>query len=958
MSDLQTVGAELEALATSRATSSLSRFQAEFAFGCELSAAQTAGREHWNQLLVEAGARVLKAKDSKIDSVVAEAEESLSPLAALSKQYTVHCVGHAHIDMNWMWGWPETISVVHDTFTTVDSLMNEFPDFRFSQSQASIYNILREYLPELRAKVERRIAEGRWEVSASQWVEGDKNLASGEALCRHLLYTRLFLAEEYGLSPEAAPIDFEPDTFGHAHTVPTILANAGVRRYYLCRGGHGPRLFWWQGKDGSRVLAFDDQDAWYNGTISPQLARGLFSFEADTGLKDMLFLYGVGDHGGGPTRRDLRAARDMDSWPIFPNVKLSSLDEFFTIAERHAKNLSVVDGELNSVFEGCYTSQSRIKAGNRASENALAEAETFGVIARSLVGLTYPQHELTEAWRHTLFNHFHDILPGSGVSSTINHALGRYQDVIARTTATKTRSLRSLVERIDTSACDPTAISTREPAEVGGGAGDVPSEGAVSRYAGGKGQADRLVIFSPTPWERTEVVKLRLWDTDLAENEIAVADEDETRAPVQVLGNGAYWGHDYLEVAFPARSIPALGYRTYCVTADPSTSPAAGCRRNGESVLENEFLRVAIDPNSGAISSLVDRRTGVDFAPPGQLLGRLEYVLEAPHSMTAWVLGEIVETKLLSTGAATSEGHSGPWVASLGSQHRLNDSEFSVTVSLCAHSRRVEFEVEANWLERGDPKIGVPALRAVFPLAVTDATAQFECPNGHVERPTDPARLDSYTHKWVDNSGIAAIPGDVPAQKWADLTGRAEGVSEAVGATLLNTSRYGHSVSGSTIRLSLLRSSYDPDPLPELGRHVIKFALEPHVGDWSASQATRSGYAFNLPLQVIATDRHEGEFPPSKGFLQVQSENVMVSGLKKAEKGDAIILRLYEMEGRQTKAQVQLDPALAGDNAHVSETDVLERPLERNTARYKQGVLTVDVEPFGLATVMITPGSS
>ena len=375
-------------------------------------------------------------------------------------------------------------------------------------------------------------------------------------------------------------------------------------------------------------------------------------------------------------------------------------------------------------------------------------------------------------------------------------------------------------------------------------------------------------------------------------------------------------------------------------------------------MLENEFLRVAVDPNSGAVSSLVDRRTGVEFVPPGQLLGCLEYVLEAPHSMTAWVVGEIVESKLLSSRATVSGGHSGPWVSSVGSQHRLNDSEFSVVVSLCAHSRRVEFEVEATWLERGDPKIGVPALRAVFPLAVTGATAQFECPNGHVARPTDPTKLATYTHKWVGNDGISAVPGDVPAQKWADLTGQVEGVSEAVGATLLNTSRYGHSVSGSTIRLSLLRSSYDPDPLPELGKHAIKFALEPHVGDWSASQATRSGYAFNLPLQIIATDRHGGELPPSKGFLHVQSPNVMLSGVKKAEEGDAIILRLYEMEGRQTKAHVQLDPALIGDDPLVGETDLLECPLERNTARYKHGVLTVDVRPFGLATVKITPISS
>jgi alpha-mannosidase len=957
MRTLQELGLELKARTADRAGGPLSRFQAEFEFGCGLAAASLANRGRWEQLLAEAGTLVLEASDAEAASAVAKAEEILSPLSAAAKQYTVHCIGHAHIDMNWMWGWPETVAVVHDTFTTVHSLLAEFPEFRFSQSQASIYAILKEYLPELREEMERRIADGRWEVTASQWVEGDKNLASGEALCRHLLYTRRFLQEEYGLPYEAVVTDFEPDTFGHAHTVPTILAKGGVRRYYFCRGGHGPRLFWWQGKDGSRVLAFDDQEAWYNGTITPELARGVVSFEQETGLRDMLFLYGVGDHGGGPTRRDLEAARDMDSWPVFPKVKLSTLDAFFTIAERGARDLPVVDGELNFVFEGCYTSQSRIKAGNRASENALVEAEALAVVAERVAGLAYPRQGLTEAWRDALFTHFHDIPPGSGVAATVQHALGRYQDVLARTTATKTRALRSLAERIGTSACRPSGKHAGVPIDVGGGAGDLPSDGAVSRYAGGRGRADRLVVFNPSPWERSEAVRFRLWDTDLPEDTIAVTDEGGASLPVQVLGRGAYWAHNYLDVAFPARDVPGLGYRTYCVTSDASASPTRGCSRDGDAILENEFLRMKIDPGSGAVSSLVDKQTGVEFVPPGQLLGCLEYVLEAPHGMTAWVLGEPVETSLLSSGAALDPPDSGPWVASVRSRHRLNDTDLTVTVSLCADSRRVDFEVDANWLERGSPEVGVPSLRAVFPLAITEAVARFECPNGHVTRPTDPTRLTTYTHKWIGGSGVAAVPGEVPAQKWADLTGRQDGTDEPVGAALLNTSKYGHSVSDSTMRLSLLRSSYDPDPLPELGRHVIRFALEPHVGDWSVSQATRSGYAMNLPLQVIATDEHEGALPPSKGFLHVESPNVMVSGLKKAEEGDAIVLRLYEMEGEQTQARVMLDSALVGDDPDVTEADLLERPLAQNTARYQAGALIVDIGPFGLATVMIAPGT-
>ncbi len=931
------------------------RIRAELEFAAALTAARPDGETEWGPLILTACSAIRAALESgsAMAEAVGEAEAVLAPVGRAAKEYTVHCVGHAHIDMNWQWPWSETVAVINDTFTTVDRLMDEFPDFRFSQSQASVYRALADYLPELREKVKQRIAEGRWEIAASQWVEGDKNLASGEALCRHALYTRRFLADELGLPYDAVVIDFEPDTFGHAQTVPTVLARSGVKWYYFCRGGHGPQLFWWQGKDGSRVLAFDDQTAWYNGIITPELAAGVLPFEQQTGLKDLLFLYGVGDHGGGPTRRDLETARELNSWPIFPNVKLSTLGAFFAIAERDAKALPVVDRELNFVFEGCYTSQARIKRANRISENALVEAECMAWIAHRIAGLPYPQPALSLAWEHTLLSQFHDILPGSGVPATRDHALGRFQDILAQTTMAKTRALRGLSALVDTSGvCDAAPALPPARADVGGGAGDVPVDGAVSRRAGGGKIGAPFVMFNPTPWPRSEVVTVRLWDRDHDSDGLAARDDRGRAVPCQRIGQGQYWGHSYLDVAFPAEAVPGTGYRTYCVSRS-AASAEARCSGDGRGRLENEFLEAEVEPSSGALVRLVDKATGIDLVPAGERLGCLEYVLEAPHGMTAWVLGQIVEARALSAGAVTECPHTGPWLASVRSRHRLNESELTVTVSLAAGSPRVEFLVEADWLERGHATIGVPALRAVFPLALAEPVARFECPNGHVERPTDPTRLTTYTYKWGGGTGAAAVPADVPAQKWADLTGRHAAVGSLVGATIVNDSTYGHSVSGSTLRLSLLRSSYDPDPLPEIGHHTIRFAVEPHVGEWSVSRATRAGYAFNLPLNVVGTDAHPGSLPAARGFVEVLSQNVMLSAMKRAEDSDALVLRLYEMEGAATTARVVLDPSIIGEAAGVVETDVLERPLAKSSARLDEGVVTVDIPAFGLATVMV-----
>ena len=171
-------------------------------------------------------------------------------------------------------------------------------------------------------------------------------------------------------------------------------------------------------------------------------------------------------------------------------------------------------------------------------------------------------------------------------------------------------------------------------------------------------------------------------------------------------------------------------------------------------------------------------------------------------------------------------------------------------------------------------------------------------------------------------------------------------------------SKYGLAASEDEINLTLIRGSYDPDPLPELGMHTIRFALVPHTGEWTASEATRLGYGFNHPFTVAATDLHEGPRPASHGFAELETPNVMLSGLKKAEDSEALIVRLYEIEGRETEARLLLDPALAAPDSPAVETDLLEQPLEKSTARMEGDTLAVTIPPFGIATVRVGGGGA
>jgi len=940
----------------------LDRFKAEIAFAGQLAKAHPAQQAAWNELIEQTVKTVNEAlkNDQPIGETISAAEAQLAPLGKAAKAYTIHCVGHAHIDMDWLWNWPETVATVNDTFTTVDSLMSEFPTFRFSQSQTSVYQIMKDYLPELYQRVKQRVKEGRWEITASQWVEGDKNMASGEILARHLLYSRRFFKQEFGLPYDAVQMDFEPDTFGHAHTLPTILNKGGVTRYYFHRASNGPQLFWWQGTDGSRVLAFDDRARGYGNQLNADITRTLFDFEKATGLKDYIIVYGVGDHGGGPTRRDLLAAIKMDGWPIYPNIKFSTYDEFYSLAEQ-AKDLPVVDAELNYVFEGCYTSESNIKRANRKSENALVEAEIAALLGKGLTGMPYPADSLYTGWRHAMFNQFHDILPGSGIHATYEYSQGLFQEILAQTSMVKTRALRAIAGKVDTaSTCpctaDHDAAGVNVGPGIGGGPGDAASDGAISKRGAGAICCDPYVIFNPNPWARTEVVTARVWNRDWELGNIVVKDDAGKTIPVQGIAKTPGWGYDYTDVAFPVTDVEGLGYRSYSIARSGNPGTAEGtCKGNSKGTMENEFFTVEVEQSSGAIVHLVDKRTGIDLVPEGGRLGLLEYMLENPHPMTAWCLGQIVKTVPFSEGGNMECPLNGPYLASVKTTHKFQNSTFVLTITLAAGVPRIDFSLEMDWLERGSPEIGVPSMKVAFPLAISEGTATYEAPNGSVQRSTNP-RDFAYTTvdiNWCNNWKLDAFSGEVPAQKWGDLTGRHAGSTEPVGATLLNDTKYGYSTKDNVMRLTLVRSSYDPDPLPELGKHVIRFALQPHIGAWAASDATRAGMAFNFPLNIVGTTQQHGTLPARKGFAELLTPNVMLSGMKKAEDSDALIVRLYEMDGKATTAQMQLDATLAAPNAPVIQTDIMEVPLTENTARMKDGILSVEIPAYGFVTVKI-----
>ncbi len=910
-------------------------------------------KPEWESLVLKALEIVNDAMEAPgafdVEAAVVKAEDTLAPIGKVAKEYTVHCCGHAHIDMNWMWNWPETVNVCHDTFLTVDKLMQEFPEFRFAQSQASTYVAMQEYCPEIFEMIKNRVKEGKWDITASMWVEGDKNIVSGESLCRHLLYTREYFKDSMGLPPEHVKIDWSPDTFGHAHTLPSILRHGGVSRYYHMRTGPGPWLYKWRSPDGSEILVYNDKDRHgYNGPIYPGVAVSMVNFVKETKLHDFLLVYGVGDHGGGPTRSDLRKFREMVNWPIFPVMKLSRVDEFFDAVEKANPDLPIIDKDLNYIFEGCYTSQSNIKYANRVSELILPEAETVALIAGVESKMPYPSDHVRKAWRWTLFNHFHDILPGSGVRATYDYAQGLFQEIQAIAGSIKTRGLRALASKVDTASaasCKPSTMGSGYGDGLGAGAGDPSIPGGITARNAGAEFAEPVIIYNPKPWKRSETVFAKIWNKQVIDDRVVVRDSYGVEKKGQVVARGNYWAHEFVTVAFKAEDVPALGYKVYAIDNSPTPVEGKGAIisnmlneiygihfpvSGSSGWMENEYLKVEVDFASGAIKSLIDKETGFNYVPEGKLLGVLEAYQEKPHGMTAWIIGQTPDVEQLTSGGDLQIISHGPNRVDVRVNRKYRESTISVEMGLNAGSRMVDFKLNTRWVERGTPETGVPMLRAVFPVNITNGTATYEIPFGSQER--------------------EQAAQEVPALKWADLSGKAE--NGKFGITLVNDSKYGHSCNENTMRLTLIRSSYDPDPLPEVKDHEIKWAVVAHKGMCDVVAATKAGEEFNSPLAVVSATVQKGELPFEHSYAEIMTPNVFISTIKKAENSDDLIVRMFESTGKDTVAMIKLNK-IVKSNAKAVEVDILERPVEKNTAKFDGETLTVSIPAYGNVTVKI-----
>ncbi len=390
----------------------------------ELAWAQALAASEEEQAAVERAAAGIPEDLSLFNAAgLACMEHEIALLEDRAKQYSVHLIGNSHIDMNWLWTWEDTHNVIYRDFKSVLALMDDYPELTFTHSQPATYENIRQQAPELFARVVKLIHQGRWEPATLTWVEGDTNMAAGEAMARHLLesvrYSRDFLG--------AKPTSFlAPDTFGHANNLPQLAASAGAVLYYHCRCNPGQAdlwpAYWWEGQDGTRLLAISSSS--YDGGIRARDLVETALHSRSHGQSDSLHFHGIGDHGGGPARQNLDALRRFQKRPLLPAAACSTLGRYAQKLLEVGQALPVWRGESSTVFEGCYTTHADIKRYNRQGENLLCTADTLAALAAVPAGALQP------AWRTLLFNQFHDILDGSGIHETYVKCAADFANVV------------------------------------------------------------------------------------------------------------------------------------------------------------------------------------------------------------------------------------------------------------------------------------------------------------------------------------------------------------------------------------------------------------------------------------------------------------------------------------------------------------------------------------------------
>ena len=830
-----------------------------------------------------------------------------NPALPQLKQRSLKMLGHAHLDLAWLWTVSETWEVAQRTFESVLALQKEFPSLTFCHSTPALYAWIEQNRPDLFSAIKQQIAAGRWEVVGGMWVEPDVNLPNGESLIRQVLYAQHYVLEKFG---QLTTIAWLPDSFGFCWQLPQILKQGGIE-YFVTQKLHWNDatkfpygVFWWQAPDGTKIFSLmsPPNTTGVMDTNPITMASYAVDWEIQTTLKEAFWLPGVGDHGGGPTRDMLQVAKRWQQSAFFPQLEFTTAQNYLSgvignysgereINQKHSKDIPLWNDELYLEFHrGCYTTHADQKRWNRHSENLLYQAELWATLASLATGITYPKLQLEDAWKKVLFNQFHDILPGTSIAEVFVEANLAWQDVEKAGLEILDVSLKAIASQ----------ISLPSPPQHG---------------------AQPIIVFNSLNWERSEVITVPFPTRSESGQKWQIYDCFGEKQPSQQSDQS---------LLFLAKNISAIGYRLFWLGCTEATNLEDALLEPGNDllctplphnkdsisqflipntfepkdwVLENEFLQVIVDSETGNLSRIFDKSNNREVLKKEEG-NQLQVFQDSGQYWDAWNIDPNYDQHPL----APTQLKSIQWIERGRVQQRLRvvrqfgQSQFCQDYILDAHSPVLKIATTVDWQERH------VLVKAAFPLNLEANYATYEIACGAIQRPTK-AQTPAEQAKW-----------EVPALRWADLG------DDTYGVSLLNDCKYGYDAQPSQLRLTLLRSPCWPDQDADRGLHQFTYALYPHAGNWQSAGTVRRGYELNLPLQVVSDIPIEAGCMPLKPvgkLLDLQAKNLVLTALKLSENDSGqYVMRCYECHGDAAQLSLVSDLNLA----IAFPVDLLERP--------------------------------
>ena len=770
---------------------------------------------------------------------------------------TTRLIGNAHLDPIWLWRWQEGCAEVLQTFRSALDRLKEYNDFVFTCSSAAYYQWVEEIDPEMFEEIKSMVRRGRWVPVNGWWVQPDCNMPSGESFARQALYSQLYYYEKFGITCKTG---YNVDSFGHNAMLPQLLKKGGMTSYVFHRpcpneNAEIPEnLFWWDSADGSRVIAFKIPDGYgADGKNALDYKMEDINRRAEEAGHGMMLFYGIGNHGGGPTKGDIEYLIENLEREGYNDLEFSSPDAYFEEMLGQFLDLPVWKDELQHHASGCYSATSLIKALNRKAENALAAAEKWDTISSIVTDSAPKTKEFEDAWKKVCFNQFHDILCGCSIMEAYEDVKESEGYALNIASESYNNAVLKIARKVDTwiEGISDAILESRH-------------------YSGAREGFPRpVIVFNPHSYEVNMPVRMYHPSkavTDSEGNEVLFQNVRSSRS-----------NDEHLDTLFMARVAP-FGYATYWLECD---NVQADKELSGESnfFMENEFVSVELDSETGYIKSLVNKETGVDYAEDNFL--SIPTVID-DHETDTWAhnvfkfhnikgLMELVSIERVENGALRSV---------IRTVHKFNESYLTQEFILAKGQKTIKVDCKALWQEK------FTLLKFAFPVGGQKEISTYEIPCGFIKRPCD---------------------GDEePALNWADLTVTKNG--NRMGLSVISDSKYSYDCPGAELRLTALRNvifadhySYRPDAnfnFTDEGMNRFSYGIYLHSGEAEESDIVKEAHLFNNNIVAVPEGYHKGSLPQKDCFLYTNADNVVITALKRCEDGSGdLIIRLYETKG-------------------------------------------------------------